>query len=253
MRRLWKFLRWGAFFFALAVDAAIFYNATPFSAQSFAAAGIASLIMFLVFVKLATLIRNGARIRRMLEPGEKRVYETGLHWVRLLSNVRKDRPAYRFIGVPLQVALFVTLFMVGWALWWLGSKTGLREQGWFETIGILFRILPDNMRVLGGYIPLIFAIPFVIAHIAEWSTHRYVITRTRIIIMSGIFDYEVHTITLSRVVDAKQHYTFWQQVWNYGDVVLRETAGNDETMECVWGPKKFAKVAMQYSHAADSE
>ena len=48
-------------------------------------------------------------------------------------------------------------------------------------------------------------------------------------------------------------YTFWEQVWNYGDVVLRETAGNDEKIECVWEPKKFAKVAMQCSHAADSE
>lgn len=113
MRRLWKFTRWGAFFFALAVDGAIFYSARPFSAQSFAAAGIASLIMFLVFVKLSTLIRNGARIRGMLEPGEKRIYETGLHWVRLLGNVQRDGTAYRFISIPLLIAMSVTAFAAG--------------------------------------------------------------------------------------------------------------------------------------------
>ena len=253
MRKLWKWVRWGAFFFALAVDGVLFYTAAPFSTRSFVAAGIASLIMFLVFAKLSTLIRNGTRIRKMLEPGEHKIHETGLHWIRLWRNVRTDKTAYRFVGIPVLIAIFVTIFEIAWALWGLGLQTKMSGAPWFQAIGTIFHIVPDNIALIGGYIPLIFAIPFVIGHVAEWSSHRYVITPTRIIIMGGIFEYEVHTITLSRVVDAKQHYTFWEQVWNYGDIVLRETAGNDEKIECVWGPKKFAKMAMQYSHAQDSE
>ncbi|MBI3676654.1 MAG: PH domain-containing protein [Proteobacteria bacterium] len=252
MRKLWKWFRWGAFLFALAVDGALFYTSDPFSTRSFVATGLASLIMFLVFVKLSTLIRNGARIRNMLERGEHKVHETGLHWIRLWQNIRADRLARRFIFIPLRIALVVTLFEIAWGLWWVGARSGLESAPWFHAVGALFHLLPDNSALIGGYIPLIFAIPFAIAHIAEWNTHRYVITPTRIIIMSGIFDYEVHTITLSRVVDAKQHYTFWEQLLNYGDVVLRETAGNDEVIQCVWGPKKFAKVAMHFSHGRDA-
>jgi len=114
-----------------------------------------------------------------------------------------------------------------------------------------FRLLPHNSIVVGLYIPLIFAIPFAIAHVSEWSTHRYVITPLRVIIHSGIFDYHMHGILLSRVVDAQQDYTFWQQFLNYGDIVFRETSGEAETLECVWGPKKFAKLATRYSHALE--
>ena len=61
----------------------------------------------------------------------------------------------------------------------------------------------------------------------------------------------MHGILLSRVVDAQQDYTFVQQIRNYGDIVFRETSGEAETLECVWGPKKFAKLAVRYSHALE--
>jgi hypothetical protein len=253
VRKLWKWFRWGAFLFALAVDGTLFYTADPFSTRSFVATGFASLIMFFVFVKLATLFRNGARIRKMLERGEHKVHETGLHWIRLWRNIRADSLARRFIFIPIWIAFLATLFELGWGFWWLGVRSGMNDVAWFRAVGTIFHVLPDNSAVIGAYIPLILAIPFALAHIADWIAQRYVITPTRIIIMNGIFDYEVHTITLSRVVDAKQRYTFMEQLLNYGDVVLRETAGNDETIECVWGPKKFAKTAMHFSHVRHAE
>ena len=67
MRKLWKWVRWGAFVLALAVDVALFYTADPFTARSFVATGLASLIMFLLFLKLANLVRGGSRIRGILE------------------------------------------------------------------------------------------------------------------------------------------------------------------------------------------
>lgn len=250
MRKLWKWFRWGAFVFALSVDAFLFYTADPFSARSFVAAGLASLIMFLVFVKLANMFRGGSRIRGILEEGEVKVHETCVHWVRLVGDIKKDRTAYRWIGIPVIIALAATLYLALWMLWMIATKLGLHAQ-WFEIAGWPFRQLPHNSVVAGFYIPLIFAIPFALAHVAEWSTHRYVITPLRIIIHYGIFDYHMHGILLSRVVDAQQDYTFWQQILNYGDIVFRETSGEAETLECVWGPKKFAKLAVRYSHALE--
>jgi hypothetical protein len=250
MRKLWKWVRWGAFVFALAVDALLFYTADPITAHSFVAAGLASLIMFLVFLTLANRIRGGSRIRVILEDGEKKVHETSVHWVRLLRSIRRDKTSYRWIGIPVLIALFATLYLGLWVLCLIGTKLGLQAT-WFTVLDAPFRVLPHNSVVVGLYIPLIFAIPFAISHVADWSTHRYVITPLRIIIHSGIFDYHMHGILLSRVVDAQQDYTFWQQVMNYGDIVFRETSGEAETLECVWGPKKFAKLATRYSHALE--
>ena len=250
MRKLWKWLRWGAFVFALAVDAFLFYTADPFTVRSFVAAGLASLIMFLAFLWLANLFRGGARIRGILEDNEHKVHETGLHWVRLVGDIRKDKTSYRWIGIPVLIAIFATIYIGVWASWLIGTKLGL-HAAWFDVLGMPFRLLPHNSIVVGLYIPLIFAIPFAIAHVCEWSTHRYVITPLRVIIHHGIFDYHMHGILLSRVVDAQQDYTFWQQFLNYGDIVFRETSGEAETLECVWGPKKFAKLATRYSHALE--
>jgi hypothetical protein len=250
MRKLWKWVRWGAFVFALAVDVLLFYTSDPFTARSFVATGLASLIMFLVFLKLANLIHGGARIRAILEDGEQKVYETCVHWVRLLRSIRQDKTSYRWIGIPVLIALAATLYLGVWVLWLIGAKLGLSGT-WFAVLGAPFHLLPHNSIVVGLYIPLIFAIPFAISHVAEWSTHRYVITPLRIIIHFGIFDYHMHGILLSRVVDAQQDYTFVQQIMNYGDIVFRETSGEAETLECVWGPKKFAKLATRYSHALE--
>jgi hypothetical protein len=250
MRKLWKWVRWGAFVFALAIDTFLFYTSDPFTTRSFVATGLASLIMFLVFLKLANLIRGGARIRGILEEGETKVHETCVHWVRLLGNIRKDKTSYRWIGIPVLIALVATIYLGIWGLALICGKLGASGT-WFTVLDAPFRVLPHNSVVVGLYIPLIFAIPFAISHVAEWSTHRYVITPLRIIIHHGIFDYHMHGILLSRVVDAQQDYTFLQQILNYGDIVFRETSGEAETLECVWGPKKFAKLATRYSHALE--
>lgn len=250
MRKLWKWIRWGAFVFALAVDAFLFYTSDPFTARSFVATGLASLIMFLAFVRMANLFRGGARIRGILEEGETKVHETSVHWVRLLGNVHADKGAYRWIGIPMLIAVFATLYLFLWVASLIAGGLGA-SGAWFAVLGAPFRLLPHNSVAVGLYIPLIFAIPSAISHMAEWSTHRYVITPLRIIIHHGIFDYHMHGILLSRVVDAQQDYTFWQQMLNYGDIVFRETSGEAETLECVWGPKKFAKLATRYSHALE--
>jgi|GEM_PF-3245171 len=252
MRRLWKLARWSAFLFALAVDLALFYTSTPFTARSFFAAGLASLIMFIAFIELASLFRGGRRIRNFLERKEEKVHETGLHWVRLLRYIRDDKTSLSWIGIPVLIAMIVSVYEIAWLIW-LGTSGVGSAATRSGSLGYVFSVLPDNAAVLGGFIPLIFAIPFAIFHVANWSSHRYVITPQRIIVHSGVFDYHMHGITLSRVVDVKQDYTWWQQLLNFGDVVFRETAGADETLDCVWGPKKFAKIATRYSHGSATQ
>jgi len=249
MRKLWKWVRWGAFVVAVAVDLTLFYVSDPFSARSFFAAGFASLIMFYVLLWLANRFRGGSRIRGILEEGEDKVYETCVHWIRLLRNIREDKSAYRWVGIPVLIAAITTLYLVVWGVCLIFTKLGFHGT-WFVVLGAPFRVLPNNIAMFGFYVPLVVAIPLAILHMAEWSTHRFVITPLRIIIHHGIFDYHMHGILLSRVVDAQQDYTFWQQFWHYGDIVFRETAGSNETLECVWRPKKFAKIAVHYSHAA---
>jgi len=204
--------------------------------------------MFLVFVRLANLFRGTSRIKRILEENEIKVHETCVHWIKLLRDVRADRTAWRWIGIPVLIALVVTLFEGAWLACLLVEKLG-GNPGWF---GAIFRLLPHNEVLVGFYVPLVFSIPFAISHVSEWSTHRYVITPLRIIIHHGIFDYHMHGILLSRVVDAEQDYTFWQQLLGYGDVVFRQTSGEAQTLHCVWGPKKFAKIAVRYSHALEA-
>jgi hypothetical protein len=245
MRKVWKGLRWGAFLFALSVDILLFYTADPFTTLSFVATGLASLIMFYFFMRLANQFRGSSRIKRILEENETIVYDTCVHWVRLLDHIRADKTAWRWIGIPVLIAVGVTSFEALWGVCLLTAKLGV-NTGW---LGLPFRLLPHNEVLIGFYIPLVFSIPFAITHVSEWSTHRYVITPLRIIIHHGIFDYHMHGILLARVVDAQQDYTFWQQFLNYGDVVFHETSGGTETLECVWGPKKFAKIAVRYSHA----
>lgn len=253
MRRLWRGLRWGAFLLALAVDGALFWTSVPFSPRSYVATGLASLIMFVVFVLLANQVRGRGRIREFLEDNERRVHQTGLHWVRLRANIRQDTRARRAIGYTLLLALVTTLFLAAWGLQIAGQRFGWNAPHGISWAGALFGILPDNWDAFLGYVPLIFAIPFAISHVAEWSSHRYVITPLRVIIHSGIFDYHMHGMLLARVVDVEQDYTFWQQFLNYGDVTFTETAGVIEKLECVWGPKKFAKIATQYSHAQSAQ
>jgi len=248
MRKLWKGLRWGAFAVALTIDALLFYSSTPFSVNSFVATGLASLIMFLVFMKLANLFRGSSRIRRILEENEVKVHETSVHWIKLLRDIRADKTAWRWIGIPVLIALFVSLFEAGWLLCLGVEKLG-GDPGWS---GAIFHLLPHNEVLIGFYIPLVFAIPFAISHVSEWSTHRYIITPLRIIIHHGIFDYHMHGILLSRVVDAQQDYTFWEQMLGYGDIIFRQTSGEAETLHCVWGPKKFAKIAVRFSHALEA-
>ncbi len=239
MRKLWRWFGRLAFLFAVAADAAAFYYAaTPVSVLNFFAAGLAAVILYAGFALLAGLVRGRSRLRKFLERDERKVHETGLHWIWLLREFFGDKSARRWAGIPLLIALVATVLEFAW-FFFLRKETG----------GVFASLPRDTgLALVALYIPLLVAIPKTIDHIANWISHRYVITPLRVINQSGIFSYHMHGMMLARVVDVEQDYTFWQQVLNYGDVVFRETAGQHEVLHCVWGPKRFAKIATRQAH-----
>lgn len=90
-----------------------------------------------------------ACIRRILEENERKIHETGMHRVRLLSNIRKDRLARRFIGIPVPIAAAVSAYPGLRLLRELGAQSGLDSTA-FRALGVPFRILPDNSIRIGG-------------------------------------------------------------------------------------------------------
>jgi len=242
MRKLWRWFGRLAFLAAALIDAAAFHYASEaVSPTSFLAAGLAALIMYVGLALLATLVRGRGRLRKFLEKGERKVHETSLHWIWLVRDIGKSRAARLWIGIPLLVALLGALLEVAFLIW-PSLPRMIRPDRPDDALLALFAL----------YIPLLFAIPLTMDHIANWISHRYVITPLRVINQSGIFSYHMHGMMLARVVDVEQDYTLWQQILNYGDVVFRETAGQHETLTCVWGPKRFAKIATHYAHAGDT-
>ncbi len=227
MSRLWKVVRWGAFAFSAIVDGIIFYSAAPFSALSFIASGSAALVLYLIFLELSLQARNQWRIRRALVENEKVVYQTGLHWIVLLRNVLNDRVARWCIGLPILLAVLVVFYELGWAAWLGILRSGFGSYfSWFPSF--IYGSLPNDGVIMAGCIPLLLAIPFTMTQVVDWGTHRFVITNDRVMILSGIFNYDVESISLERVVDTELHLSFWDQLLRYGDVLLRMTAGGEQ-------------------------
>ena len=99
-----------------------------------------------------------------------------------------------------------------------------------------------------SYLPLLFAIPFALEHVSEWTSHQYVLavdTKShdpRLLIHSGVFDYDLETVSVDRTVTTRVHQAWWQSAVGIGDVELRETAGGDgEVLRDVWKPRQLEK------------
>lgn len=231
----WRRLRWLIFLASLGVDALIFYYADPFTPRSFMASGVASLLIFLLFVEIALLFRATQRIRRALV-GEERVrYQVGRHLVALIGNIA--RPVARLaIFWPIAIAL-ASAWAIGWLAW-----AGLANAG------------PENWRVVAqyacaGFLPLLIATPFLLEFMSEWRSHQYVVIvdkvlhKPSLLVHHGVFSYNLETVSLDRTVTTQLEQSFWQSMIAYGDLELRETAGGDDArkLEAVWRPRKLER------------
>lgn len=233
--RSWRSIRWLAFVVALAADAYVFFYLTqPYTPLSFMASGIGAVLLFTVFLEIALHMRGAGRIRASLDDTDQIVYQVGRHLFDLLRRIRKHSAAYFVIWLAIDIA--IVAFGVILFLMWHSLVLGR----------------PDPWQVAAyayaGFLPLLLAIPFVLEHVSEWASHRYVLivdTKShdpRLLIHHGVLEYDLETVSLERTVTIHLRQTFFESMFAIGDVELRETAGGEgERLESVWRPRLLVK------------
>jgi hypothetical protein len=234
----WRGLRWLAFLFSIAVCAYIFHISDPFTPLSFMTSGAAAALLFLLFLEVARAMKGRRRIRQALDDHERVTYQVGQHVLALLRKIRAHGLAYGAIWFPVWIAIFATAG-IGFALF----------QNLFDApaeFGLPWATLAQYL--CAGYLPLLIALPFVLEHVSEWTSHQYVLavdTKTldpRLLIHSGVFDYDLETVSVERTVTTHVYQAWWQAMIGIGNVELRETAGGEgETLRDVWKPRLLEK------------
>jgi hypothetical protein len=234
----WRALRWLAFLFSFALDFYIFHISDPFTPLSFMTSGLAALILFVFFFEIARSMKGRGRMRRALDVNEYVAYQVGQHVLALLRKIRAHPLAYNAIWFPVWIAIFAS-GAIGWLLW--QQATGAPAQ-----FGLPWTTLAQY--ACGAYIPLIIAIPFVLEHVSEWTSHQYALAidaktyDPRLLIHFGVFDYDLVTVSIERTVTTHVHQAWWEALIGIGDVELRETAGGEgETLRDVWKPRVLEK------------
>lgn len=234
----WRALRWLAFLFSFALDFYIFHVSEPFTPLSFMTSGLAAVILFIFFFEVARAMKGRRRIRRALDDNERIAYQVGQHVLALMRKIRGHPLAYNAIWFPVWIALFAS-GAIAWLLW--QQLTAVPPQ-----FGLAWTTLAQY--ACGAFIPLIIAIPFVLEHVSEWTSHQYVLAvdakthDPRLLIHYGVFDYDLETVSIERTVTTHVHQAWWEAMIGIGDVELRETAGGEgETLRDVWKPRILEK------------
>ena len=234
--RSWRAIRWVAFLLSFALDAYIFYMSDPFTPRSFLASGLAALLFFLLFFEIAIHMKGRRRVRSALDDNEVITYQVGRHLFALLRTVRENRFAWYAIWLPIQIA-FLTTLGIFWIFWQEFSHAA-DTASWVATA----------QYACAGYLPLLFAIPFVLEHVSEWASNQFVIVQDtkshepRLLIHKGVLDYDLETVSIERTVTTHVHQAWWESLVGIGDVELRETAGGSgEKLTNLWRPRRFKK------------
>ena len=234
----WRGLRWLAFVFSFVLDAYIFQISDPFTPLSFMTSGIAAAILFMFFVEIARSMKGKGRIRRALDDHERVTYQVGRHVLALLRKIRTDPLAYNAIWFPVWIAIFTTL-----AILYILARELVGAPPEF---GIPWLTLAQY--ACAGYLPLLIALPFILEHVSEWTSYQYVLivdSKTldpRLLIIAGVFDYDLETVSIERTVTTRVFQTWWESFLGIGNVELRDTGGGEgETLRDVWKPRILEK------------
>jgi hypothetical protein len=234
----WRGLRWFAFLFSFGIDFYIFHISDPFTPLSFLTSGVAAVILFVFFFEVARAMKGRRRLRRALDDNERITYQVGQHVLALFRKIRTHPLAYNAIWFPVWLAIFSTL-AIGFMLYW-------QVIGAAPDLGLPWATLAQY--ACAGYLPLIIAIPFVLEHVSEWTSHQYALAidaktqDPRLLIHYGVFDYDLETVSIERTVTTHVHQAWWESFLGIGNVELRETAGGEgETLRDVWKPRILEK------------
>jgi hypothetical protein len=183
-----RVLRWFALIISLAIEAGAFWyggvNVDPnasfatnlvLKAQSAGAwtwLGWVSFTLTWLWLELVRLpFINARRIRAFAGKGEVLIYETGLHWLVLLRDIRTGeindgnekelnedlyppgakRRSFTWYAVwaPIQLAVLTTLFFLGWIAWVVRSFPQTFAAWCNSTLALIHAHLTSNLAFLG--------------------------------------------------------------------------------------------------------
>jgi uncharacterized membrane protein YdbT with pleckstrin-like domain len=152
-------------------------------------------------------------IEHNLNPGERIVYATHLHWIVLLRSIVVDA-IFSGAGIALLV----------WAS--AGKHT---ERGEAQMIGMVGLAL----ILLGN---LILAIAWV-----RRSATEMAVTNKRVIIKVGFLTKRTIELFLSKVESVEVEQTFSGRMMGYGSITVRGTGGTHEPFSYVADPLEFRR------------
>lgn len=152
-------------------------------------------------------------VENNLNPGERVLYATNLHWVVLLRSIVVDA---LFSGAG--VALLV------WA--YSGKHTERGEAQMIGMVGVALVIFGN----------LILALAWV-----RRSANEMAVTNKRVIIKVGFLTKRTIELFLSKVESVEVEQTLAGRIMGYGSITLRGTGGTNEPFSQVANPLEFRR------------
>ncbi len=119
----------------------------------------------------------------------------------------------------------------------------------FIAIALMLTYLFDKVSVvstLGALIVLVSALRFGY-HVLEWRMERYVITRQRMMLVSGVLTRRVAVIPMVKITDLTYEKPVVGQVFGYGTFIV-ESAGQDQAMSRIEYLPKADELYRRISH-----
>jgi uncharacterized membrane protein YdbT with pleckstrin-like domain len=152
-------------------------------------------------------------VQQNLNPGERILYATHLHWIVLLRSILIDT-----------VSSVAGLALLVWAL--AGKHTARGEE---QAAGIAGLLL-----ILFGCI--VFAIAYVRRNATEMA-----VTNKRIIIKVGFLTKRTIELFLAKVESIEVEQSLFGRMMGYGSITVRGTGGTNEPFPHVANPLEFRR------------
>jgi hypothetical protein len=152
-------------------------------------------------------------VQRNLNPGERVLYTTHLHWIVLYRSI--------FVDALFSVA---GLGLLGWAV--LGKQT---ERGEAQIAGIG----GVSLLILGG---IVLAMAAMRRNATEMA-----VTNKRVIIKVGYLTKRTIELFLSKVESVEVQQTVFGRMLGYGSITVRGTGGTNEPFNHVADPLEFRR------------
>ncbi len=152
-------------------------------------------------------------VEQNLNPGERILYTTHLHWIVLFRSI--------FVDTLFSAAGLALIF------WGIAGKHPERGEGQVVGIAGLLLLLAGNV---------ILAIAAVRRNATEMA-----VTDKRVIIKVGVLTKRTVEVFLSKVESVAVEQTLWGRMMGFGSITVRGTGGTNEPFSHVANPLEFRR------------